>query len=38
MDITAMLTDYYNTHIAHGSLADTLAFFDAVKIPQEGKA
>ena len=34
MDITAFLTDYYNKHIAPGSLADTLAFFDCVKIPE----
>ena len=38
MEIAAFLADYYNKHIAPGSLADTLAFFDAVKIPQEGKA
>ena len=35
--VREMLIRYYNERFLHAPLADTLAFFDVVKIPEEMK-
>lgn len=35
--IAALLEEYYRTRIAGGTMEDAYAFFNAVKIPKEGK-